>query len=110
MGAAMTDQPTPAVVAQENPAPVINSPPRRGFLTGIAAIIAGAIVTLTPLYAALVFAFDPICKKRTRFLGADAQGFLPVAKLSDLPADGTPKRFVIRADLIDAWNLFKDRT
>jgi nitrite reductase/ring-hydroxylating ferredoxin subunit len=90
--------------------PALSSPPRRGFLLKLAAFVAGALVTLAPLVAGIVFSLDPIRRKRPKFLGADADGFLPVARLSDLPADGTPVRFTIKGDLVDAWNLFKDRT
>ena len=101
----MTDQPTSAAAA-----PGVTPPQRRGFLAAATAIVSGALITLTPLVAGGMFALDPIRRKRSRFLGGDPTGFLPVAKLSDLPADGTPKRFVIKADLVDAWNLFKNRT
>lgn len=103
----MTEQPSTAA-----PVPAVTPPQRRGFLAAATAIVSGAVITLTPLFAGGIFAFDPLCRKRDRYLGADAEGFLPVprATLGDLPADGTPKRYVIKADLIDAWNLFKDRT
>lgn len=101
----MKDQPaTPAV------APPAASPERRGILAGLAAIITGGLITLTPLAAGVMFALDPIRRKRPRFQGADKDGFLPVAKLSELPTDGEPIRFTIKADLLDAWNLFKNRT
>lgn len=105
----MTDQPSAAPSVTAAP-PTVSPAERRGALAAIAAIISGAIVALTPLFAGGIFSLDPIRRKRTRFLGADADGYLPVAKLSDLPADGTPVRFVIKADIIDAWNLFKNRT
>lgn len=100
----MTEQPSPA------PVPEQPSPERRGLVAALASVVTGAAITLTPLCAGVMFALDPIRRPRQKFKGADAQGFLPVATLSDLPTSGEPVKYVIRADLIDAWNLFKDRT
>lgn len=106
----MTDQPSAAALASAAPKPAVSPAERRGMLAAIAAIVSGAVLTLTPLLAGGIFSLDPIMRKRTRFLGADADGYLPVVTLDKLPADGTPVRFVIKADIIDAWNLFKQRT
>lgn len=84
--------------------------PRRGFLAVFGSVVIGAVITLTPLAAGLAFFFDPLLRRRTNFQGADADGFLPVTKISDLPDDGTPLRFVLRADKVDAWNLFQNDT
>lgn len=84
--------------------------PRRGFLAAAGAIVIGAVVSLTPLVAGVAFFLDPILRRRANFKGANAEGFLSVTKLSDLPDDGTPLRFVLRADKIDAWNEFKDQS
>ncbi len=102
----MTELPVTSSIAPEHPAP----PARRGVLAGLAAVVTGALITLTPLSAGLMFALDPIRRRRPRFQGADKDGYLPVVNLDQLPTDGTPVRFTIRADLKDAWNLFKDRT
>lgn len=101
----MTEQPKATAVAAE-----AVPPERRGFLAGLAAIVTGGLITLAPVVSGGLFSIDPLRRQRTRFLGADADGFLPGPKFSDLPADGTPVRFTIKADIIDAWNLFKDRT
>ena len=85
-------------------------PQRRGFLAGFAALITGGVITLTPLLAGGLFSMDPVRRKRSKFLGADAEGFLRVTEVGKLPADGSPERFTIKADLVDAWNLFKNRT
>lgn len=84
--------------------------PRRGFLAGVASIIIGGLIVLTPLATGITCFLDPILRRKTKFKGADADGFLSVAKLTDLPDDGTPLRFVLRADKIDAWNKFKNQT
>ena len=46
-----------------------------------------------------------ICAK-----GGDEDGYLSVTRLDELPDDGTPLRFVLKADKVDAWNQFKDQT
>lgn len=85
--------------------------PRRSFLAVAISILTGGIVSLTPLAAGFTFFLDPILRRRTNFKGSDAEGFFDVhAKLTDLPDDGTPRRFVLRSDRIDAWNEFKDQT
>lgn len=91
-------------------AAAVAPPKRRGFLAGFAALITGAVITLTPIVSGGIFALDPLLRKRTKFLGADENGFLRVTELSKLPDGGAPERFTIKADLVDAWNLFKNRT
>lgn len=83
---------------------------RRYFLNSVASVVIGALISLTPLFAGIAFLLDPILKRRPRFRGGDAEGFIPIAKLSELSDDGTPQRFVLRADKLDAWNLFKNQT
>lgn len=84
--------------------------PRRSFLAAAGSIVIGGLITLTPLFAGLAFFMDPLLRRRAPFKGGDAEGFLAVTNLSDLPEDGTPLRFVLRADKVDAWNEFKDQS
>ena len=90
--------------------PTDQATPRRGFLAIAGAMGIGGLITLTPLLSGIAFFLDPLLRKKGNFKGGDAQGFLPVTNLSDLPDDGTPLRFVLTADKIDAWNEFKDQT
>ncbi len=90
--------------------PPLPEPPRRNFFAEAASILIGGIVGLAPLAAGLAFFADPLLRKRQTMLGQTDDGYLPVAKLSDLPTDGTPLRFSIIADKIDSWNLFKQQT
>lgn len=106
----MTDQPAATAFAAAAPPSAKSPSERRGVLAAIAAILSGAVVTLTPLLAGGIFSLDPVNRRRTRFRGADSEGYLPVAPLSLLPKDGTPVRFEVKADIIDAWNLFKNQT
>lgn len=93
-----------------SPATAPPSPPRRGFLAALGSIVIGGLITLTPLVSGVVFFLDPILRRRPNFKGGDAQGYLPVTTLKDLPDDGTPVRFGIVADKYDAWNLDKNKT
>jgi menaquinol-cytochrome c reductase iron-sulfur subunit len=93
-----------------SPTPVASDTPRRTFLAATASIVIGGLISLTPLIAGATFFLDPLLRRRPNFKGGDAQGFLPVTKLSDLPDDGTPLRFVLRADKVDAWNEFKNQS
>jgi nitrite reductase/ring-hydroxylating ferredoxin subunit len=96
----------------EPASPLPNSPDtqRRGFLAAAGAAVIGAVISLTPVAAGIAFFLDPILRRRTPFIGGDADGFLPVTSLADLPDDGTPLRFVLRADKLDAWNKFTNQT
>lgn len=93
-----------------SPSPDHLTTPRRGFLSAAIAIVAGAVVTLTPVAAGIAFFVSPLIRRRANFKGGDVDGFLAVTNLTDLPDDGTPLRFVLRADKLDAWNEFKNQT
>ena len=95
------------VPSEPSPAPHELAPPRRSFLTQAAAIIVGGLAGLAPLAAGVMFFLDPILKRRTSAGGSD--GFLRAASVSELPTSGTPERFVLRADIRDAWNLYRNR-
>lgn len=75
--------------------------PRRGALTILATLAAGALATLAPVGAALALVCDPL---RRRGAAQAGDGYSPVAPLEALPPDGVPRVFpVIRAP-VDAWN------
>ena len=84
--------------------------PRRGFLAAIASVAIGCFIGLVPLLSGVAVLLDPLRRRKSNFRGGDADGFLSVAKLSQLPDDGTPLRFALRADKMDAWNVFKNQT
>ena len=81
--------------------------PRRNFLAIAGSVICGSLATLTPLVAGIAFFMDPLLRRKPNFEGGDADGFLSVTTLRDLPDDGTPLRFPLVADKLDAWNKFK---
>jgi menaquinol-cytochrome c reductase iron-sulfur subunit len=84
--------------------------PRRGFLFQAVTFAISGVLALAPVAAGLAFFADPLLKRRATMKGASTDGFLPVVKEADLPADGTPERFSLIADKIDAWNLFRRQT
>ena len=97
------------------PSPSSSDPattPRRRFLAAASSIVIGGVISLTPIVAGLLFFLNPIINRRSNFKGGDADGFLhvPNLSLSDLPDSGTPIRFDLRADKVDAWNESKDQT
>lgn len=70
---------------------------RRDFLQeGLSIAIGGAVVAV-PAVAGLVAWSDPL----RRVTGV--AGFVKVATLDALPADGIPRRFAVVADKVDAW-------
>ncbi len=93
--------------SESSPAPHEAVPPRRSFLTQAAAIVVGGLAGLAPLATGVMFFLDPILKRRDKGDGSD--GFLRAASVSELPTNGTPERFVLRADIRDAWNLYRNR-
>jgi menaquinol-cytochrome c reductase iron-sulfur subunit len=73
---------------------------RRGFLATLVAIIAGSVALLMPAAVGIVAFFSPLRQKR------QAEGFVRVTNFDALPEDGTPQKYPIVADRIDAWNFF----
>ncbi len=81
------------------------SPERRQFLTKATAIVCGGVATLVPAGAGFMTVLDPL--RRSAGAGAgEATPFLRITTLSSLPEDGTPRRFEVIADQVDAWNKF----
>jgi Rieske Fe-S protein len=82
---------------------------RRAFLAALGSLVIGALITLTPIVSGLLFFLNPILNRRPTFKGGDADGYFPVTNLDSLPSDGTPLRFDLRADKVDAWSLAKSQ-
>lgn len=79
------------------------SPPspesRRSFFAVFAAIVTGAIATLTPLAAGLVTFLSPLLRK-------SKSPQVRIALLDQIPDDGMPRYFPVVADREDAWNRY----
>jgi menaquinol-cytochrome c reductase iron-sulfur subunit len=76
--------------------------PRRRFLAGVAAVVIGGLAGLAPLLSGAVSLLDPLRRRR-----ADP-GVALVTKLAVIPKDGSPKKFTIVADQVDAWTTHAD--
>ncbi len=76
---------------------------RRNFLKeGLAALL-GSIVAVIPGLAGLAVFLDPLRRK-----GGSQGRLIRVASMGAIPADGTPAKFSVVADKIDAWNKFSE--
>lgn len=79
-----------------------SSPPerRRGFLAKCIAISLGLLAYAAPVAAGLVALLNPWRQK------SEAGRVLRMASLDTLPDDGTPQKFPVVMDRVDAWNRF----
>ncbi len=77
-----------------------NGDDRRSFLTKFFAAGIGAVLVLVPLGTGLATFFSPLFRRKK----SDTD-FIRVANLDDIPADGTPRRFEVIADLWDKWTF-----
>ncbi len=77
---------------------------RRNFLTVVGALVVGGIATLVPVVSAVVALFDPLKGGKS----TEEAGMVLVTKLPVLPDDGVPRKFTVRADLVDAWTTYSD--
>lgn len=73
--------------------------PRRSFVMKAAAALIGGVVSAVPIAAGLFVWFDPLRRKN----GGGNAGFSRIASLASLPKDGTPRKFSVYADHLDAW-------
>lgn len=77
-------------------------PPRRGFLAGAGALAAGALATVVPVFSGVLSLFDPLRKS------GGASGMVMVTKLGVLPESGTPQKFTVTTDQVDAWTTYRN--
>ena len=75
---------------------------RRGFLTKTAAVLCGGAACAGPIALGAAAFFHPL-----RLKGQAGQ-FVRLASLDILPADGSPRKFVVIAQRTDAWSRFPD--
>jgi len=87
--------------ATSEPLSTPSSPePRRGFLGKAAALFLTAAALAVPAVTALLAYLNPV---RQRSAGGK---FYRMTTLAVLPEDGTPRRFPVIADRVDAWNRY----
>ena len=75
---------------------------RRGFIKFLCAFF-GTLISVAPFGAGLWSYLDPLAKRNK---GVEGDGFVRVTSLDAIPTDGTPAKFAIVADKVDAWNRF----
>ncbi|MHC4942318.1 MAG: QcrA and Rieske domain-containing protein [Planctomycetota bacterium] len=73
---------------------------RRNFLKKLLAGVVGFILVLSPFLSGLLVFLDPLRRK------SKSTGFLRVAVLDSVPADGMARRFPVIAERTDAWNRY----
>ena len=74
---------------------------RRGFIKFLCVFI-GTLISVVPFGAGVWSYLNPLAKREGR--GGD--GFIKVTTLAAIPADGSPAKFSVVADKVDAWNRF----
>ena len=82
--------------------------PRRNFMVEFLAVAIGGLVGLVPAVTGTLFFLGPLFRKKSESAADDGFILLDVT-VDDLPADGTPQRFTVRADIVDAWNKFPNQ-
>ncbi len=94
----------PSKSSDKNPVsrPSAENDDRRGFLVKASAAVIGGLLVLVPLVTGVVAFFNPLRRKEGSSQESD---FLRVAYLDEIPADGTPRRFEVIADLWDQWTF-----
>lgn len=85
--------------------------PRRSLLTKLAAASVGAVVGLFPVVTGLVTFLNPLRGKREipekhrSQTGSAPAGYVRICALNALAVGGTPQRFAVIDDQVDAWNF-----
>lgn len=83
----------------QQPPPPKNPESRRSFFAVFAAIVTGAIASLTPLAVGLMTFLSPLFRK-------SKSPRVRIALLDQVPDDGMPRYFPVIADREDAWNRY----
>ncbi len=105
------DSPTDPALPPTPPPQLVNTdsePPRRGFLYKALAAVVGAIVVVVPAAAGLFVFADPIVPRKKDDEEEQETDFIEVGPVSAVPDNGAPHKFVVRADLTDAWTMRRD--
>ncbi len=76
-----------------------DGPHRRSFFVAFAAGAIGFVLSIFPVVAGALVVLDPLLGKKKK-----KDRWLRVATRDSIPADGTPIRVPVIADLVDGWN------
>lgn len=93
---------------QPHPHPEASSPetaPRRNFLVELAALVIGAVITLIPAAAGVVFVLNPLLARKKKTAGT-ADDFQLVGSTAGLKAGGPPQFFQVIGVKKDAWTTY----
>jgi menaquinol-cytochrome c reductase iron-sulfur subunit len=98
------DSPAPTASPPESSSPPSPSPdtPRRGFIGGLIGIVLALGALAVPAVTALIAYLNPV---RQRSPGGK---FYRLTTLAALPEDGSPRKFPVITDRIDAWNRYPE--
>ncbi|MFT5322538.1 MAG: menaquinol-cytochrome c reductase iron-sulfur subunit [Planctomycetaceae bacterium] len=95
--------------------------PRRNFVVEATAAAVGAVVGIVPAVIGGLFFLDPLVRKgeqkddegtggNTADRVVKEDGFIRLSLGIDaLPADGTPVRYTVHDDMVNAWNMFPNQ-
>ena len=75
---------------------------RRSFVKKALAVVVGSVIVAVPALTGLFVFLDPLRRR-----SGEAK-FIPVARLDALPEDGTPVKFQVSVERVDAWNRSRD--
>ncbi len=82
---------------------------RRGFLLRMATLVASIACMVVPAVSGLAVWLDPLRRHKRKASGSPSNGtppgYLAVASLDAIPADGVPRAFPVIADRHDAWTF-----
>ena len=84
-------------VPGNGPAMAASPQARRAFLGGVGTLALGAAAYLAPLAAGIAAFLNPLRAK------SQTGQWFRLASLDTLPADGTPRKFAMVAERVDAW-------
>ena len=76
---------------------------RRGFIKFLCAFI-GTLISVVPFGAGVWSYLSPLARRE----GEGGGGFIKVTTLDAIPADGSPAKFSIVADKVNAWNRYNN--
>jgi Rieske Fe-S protein len=75
---------------------------RRSFIKQAMAVVIGSVIVAVPALTGLFVFLDPLRRK------AGEAKFIRIGRLDALPEDGTPVKFQVMIERVDAWNRSRD--
>lgn len=97
------ENPSEPLAGQSQPAadePACCGENRRGFIAQAIALVVGTVTIVVPAVVGIVAFLNPLRQR------SQAGMAVRLTTLDVLPEDGTPRKFPIIADRVDAWNRF----